>query len=169
LLHPDRSYGRLTIYMWCFYVGKVNGVVTLSLVLSSCFLQVSAEPVPPDPDQAIGRSLSIIRSATAEKPQVLKILFYGQSISSPAWTDPAIAALRVKYPNVAFVYRNLALGVECRSPGTGGRSRRGGGLSRSDRFPRVWRSPCLRANYSDPSLKNGSRHHHSNRPRRESA
>ena len=92
--------------MW----GKVNGVVTLSLVLSSCFLQVSAEPVPPDPDQAIGRSLSIIRSATAEKPQVLKILFYGQSISSPAWTDPAIAALRVKYPNVAFVYRNLALG-----------------------------------------------------------
>ena len=89
---------------------KANGVVILSLMLTSCLLQVSAEPVPPDPDQAIGRSLSIIRSATPEKPQVLKILFYGQSISTPKWTDLAIAALRAKYPHMAFDYRNLALG-----------------------------------------------------------
>lgn len=89
---------------------KVNRVLIFSLMLACCCLQVSAEPAPPDPGQAIGRSLSIIRSATAEKPQVLKILFYGQSISSPKWTDLAIAALRAKYPNVAFEYRNLALG-----------------------------------------------------------
>ena len=89
---------------------KVNRVLIFSLMLTCCCLQVSAEPAPPDPGQAIGRSLSIIRSATAEKPQVLKILFYGQSISSPKWTDLAIAALRAKYPNVAFEYRNLALG-----------------------------------------------------------
>jgi hypothetical protein len=89
---------------------KVDCVVILSLMLTSCFLQASAEPVPPDPDQAIGRSLSIIRSATAESPQVLKVLFYGQSISTPKWTDQAIATLRARYPNVAFDYRNLALG-----------------------------------------------------------
>ncbi|MGV8918826.1 MAG: SGNH/GDSL hydrolase family protein [Pseudomonas sp.] len=89
---------------------KVKRVVIFCLTLSSCFLQVSAEPVPPEPDQAIGRSLSIIRSATPETPQVLKILFYGQSISTPKWTDQAIATLRAKYPNVTFDYRNLALG-----------------------------------------------------------
>lgn len=89
---------------------NVNRVVILSLMLASCFLPVSAEPVPQNPDQAIGRSLSIIRSATPEKPQVLKILFYGQSISTPKWTDQAIATLRARYPNVSFDYRNLALG-----------------------------------------------------------
>ncbi len=89
---------------------NVSCGVILSLVLASCFLTVSADPVPPEPDQAIGRSLSIIRSATPEKPQVLKVLFYGQSISTPKWTDQAIATLRARYPNVAFDYRNLALG-----------------------------------------------------------
>ena len=98
------------IYCGAFMGRSVNCVVILSLMLTGYCLQAFATPVPPDPRQAIGRSLSIIRSATADKPQVLKILFYGQSISAPEWTDPAIAALRVKYPNVTFDYRNLALG-----------------------------------------------------------
>lgn len=98
------------IYCGVFMRRRVNCVVILSLMLTGYCLQVFATPVPPDPHQAIGRSLSIIRSATAENPQVLKILFYGQSISTPEWTDPAMAALRVKYPNVTFDYRNLALG-----------------------------------------------------------
>jgi hypothetical protein len=67
-------------------------------------------PTPPDPVQAIARSLAIIRDATPQHPRVLKILFYGQSISTPKWTDQAMATLRAKYPNVAFDYRNLALG-----------------------------------------------------------
>lgn len=41
---------------------------------------------------------------------MLKILFYGQSISTPDWTDRAMATLRAAYPNVRFDYRNLALG-----------------------------------------------------------
>jgi hypothetical protein len=67
-------------------------------------------PTPPDPTAALARSISIIRSATPEQPRVLKILFYGQSISTPQWTDQAMAELRAKYPNVVFDYRNLALG-----------------------------------------------------------
>jgi hypothetical protein len=41
---------------------------------------------------------------------VLKLLFYGQSISTPRWTDQAVATLRAHYPNVAFDVRNLAIG-----------------------------------------------------------
>lgn len=89
---------------------KVKGVGIFCLMLASGLLQVSAAPTLPDPEQAIARSLSIIRSATAQKPQVLKVLFYGQSISTPKWTDLAIADLRAKYPNVDFDYHNLALG-----------------------------------------------------------
>jgi hypothetical protein len=88
--------------------GRSGIVAALALALPDC----SAPPpqLPLDSVQAIARSLSIIRSATPSKPQVLKILFYGQSISTPKWTDQAIAALRAKYPNVTFDYRNLALG-----------------------------------------------------------
>ncbi len=81
----------------------------LALLAAGC----SAPPkttTPPDPVKAIARSLSIIRSATPEHPRVLKILFYGQSISVPKWTDQAMSRLRKRYPNVAFDARNLALG-----------------------------------------------------------
>ncbi len=82
---------------------------TMSL-LGSCSLAPSQPPEPPDPAKAIARSLDIIREATPAHPRVLKILFYGQSISTPKWTDQAMATLRARYPDVAFDYRNLALG-----------------------------------------------------------
>jgi hypothetical protein len=58
----------------------------------------------------MARSLAIIHDATPLHPRVLKILFYGQSISTPKWTDQAVATLRARYPDVVFDYRNLALG-----------------------------------------------------------
>lgn len=64
----------------------------------------------PDPANALARSIAIIRSATPGRPRVLNILFYGQSISTPRWTDQAMASLRAKYPDVRFTYRNLAIG-----------------------------------------------------------
>ena len=79
-------------------------------LLGSCSSTFSTAPTPPDPAQAIARSLDIIRDATPQHPRVLKILFYGQSISTPKWTDQAMATLRARYPDVAFDYRNLALG-----------------------------------------------------------
>jgi len=82
----------------------------LSLCSVSCSTATPRPPLPADPAQALARSLAIINSATPAHPRVLKILFYGQSISTPKWTDQAMAALRGKYPNVAFDVRNLALG-----------------------------------------------------------
>ncbi len=80
------------------------------LLLAGCSIAPSAAPAPPDPAKAIARSLAIIRDATPRHSRVLKIVFYGQSISTPKWTDQAMATLRARYPDVAFDYRNLALG-----------------------------------------------------------
>lgn len=84
-------------------------LLALSL-LASCSPLPFAAPTPPDPAKAIARALAIIHDATPQHPRVLKILFYGQSISTPKWTDQAMAELRARYPDVAFDYRNLALG-----------------------------------------------------------
>lgn len=82
----------------------------LLLIVTACSKSNVAPPKSPDPLKAIARSLSIVRSATPENPKVLRVLFYGQSISSPHWTDQAINNLRSSYPNVTFDSRNLALG-----------------------------------------------------------
>jgi hypothetical protein len=80
------------------------------LLVAGCSQAPVAPPVTPDPAKAIARTLSIIRSATPTQPRVLRVLFYGQSISARAWTDPALARLREAYPNVIFDARNMALG-----------------------------------------------------------
>ncbi|MET0279492.1 MAG: hypothetical protein ABW278_00005 [Steroidobacteraceae bacterium] len=59
---------------------------------------------------ALARTASILRAATADHPRVLRVLFYGQSISTPRWTERAVEELRSAYPNVAFDTRNLAIG-----------------------------------------------------------
>lgn len=102
--NPGHGFGdtvqRMTRFM------QVCAVV----LLGSCSAAPPQAPTPPDPVTAIARSLALVHGATQEHPRVLKILFYGQSISTPKWTDQAMAALRAKYPYVAFDYRNLALG-----------------------------------------------------------
>ena len=90
---------------WCSWV-----IAAAALIAAGCSATPSRPPEPPDPADALARSLGIIRSATVEQPRTLRILFYGQSISSPKWTDDAIARLRIRFPNVAFDVRNLALG-----------------------------------------------------------
>lgn len=93
-------------------VAGLGKVLPLQLLLlaAGCSQTPDAPPSPPDPVKAIARTLSIIRSATPTQPRVLRVLFYGQSISAPAWTDPALARLREVYPNVIFDARNMALG-----------------------------------------------------------
>lgn len=58
----------------------------------------------------LARTLSIIHGSTKERPQVLRVLFYGQSITSPRWTDLAADHLQRTYPNTNFVFRNMAIG-----------------------------------------------------------
>lgn len=81
-----------------------------ALCLMGCTVDPIVPVAAPDPVKTAARSLTIVRSASAQDPKVLKVLFYGQSISSPKWTVPALQKLRRRYPNVTFDTRNLALG-----------------------------------------------------------
>lgn len=92
---------------------RVRGLLAVALVaaLAGC------KPAPPrhptgdtNPQGQLARTMSIIRHATPDKPNTLKILFYGQSITPTKWTDPAVAHLRATYPNTHFIVRNMAIG-----------------------------------------------------------
>ena len=61
-------------------------------------------------EQKLARTLGIIHSSTPTDRKVLKVLFYGQSITRSGWVDTTIAHWREKYPNTIFVIQNRALG-----------------------------------------------------------
>ncbi|PZU11787.1 SGNH/GDSL hydrolase family protein [Sphingomonas sp.] len=83
-------------------------MLLLGAALTTC--APSRAPTPPPPAEALARSLGLIRTATSTEPHVVRLLFYGQSISTPKWTAQAVAHLTQTYPNVRFVVRNLAIG-----------------------------------------------------------
>jgi hypothetical protein len=60
--------------------------------------------------QKIARTLEIIRTSTPTNHKVLKVLFYGQSITRSGWHNAVVAHWREKYPNTVFVVENRALG-----------------------------------------------------------
>jgi hypothetical protein len=60
--------------------------------------------------QKIARTLEIIRTSTPTNHNVLKVLFYGQSITRSGWHNAVVAHWREKYPNTVFVVENRALG-----------------------------------------------------------
>jgi hypothetical protein len=61
-------------------------------------------------EQKIARSLEIIRTSTPENRKVLKVLFYGQSITASGWHKAVVEHWHEKYPNTIFVVQNRALG-----------------------------------------------------------
>lgn len=60
--------------------------------------------------QKIARTLEIIRTSTPTNHKVLKVLFYGQSITRSGWHNAVVAHWRQQYPNTIFVVENRALG-----------------------------------------------------------
>jgi hypothetical protein len=62
------------------------------------------------PSARLARSLAIIHESTSAQPQALRVLFYGQSMTSAHWTDLAAEHLRRTYPHTQFVVRNMAIG-----------------------------------------------------------
>jgi hypothetical protein len=60
--------------------------------------------------QKIARTLEIIRTSTPANHKILKVLFYGQSITRSGWVNLVVAHWREKYPNTDFVVENRALG-----------------------------------------------------------
>jgi hypothetical protein len=61
-------------------------------------------------EQKIARSLEMIRTSTPTDHKVLKVLFYGQSITRSGWDKEVIEHWHQKYPNTVFVVQNRALG-----------------------------------------------------------
>jgi hypothetical protein len=61
-------------------------------------------------EQKIARSLEIIRTSTPQDHKILKVLFYGQSITRSGWDKAVIDHWHQKYPNTVFVVQNRALG-----------------------------------------------------------
>jgi hypothetical protein len=61
-------------------------------------------------EQKLARTLEIIRTSTPEHPKVLKVLFYGQSITRSGWTPSVVDHWHQLYPNTVFVTKNRALG-----------------------------------------------------------
>jgi hypothetical protein len=60
--------------------------------------------------QKIARTLGIIRSSTPTDRKVLKVLFYGQSITKSGWDKIVVEHWHQQYPNTVFVVQNRALG-----------------------------------------------------------
>ncbi len=60
--------------------------------------------------QKIARTLSIIRGSSPNDRKVLKVLFYGQSITRSGWHEAVVEHWRQIYPNTVFVVENRALG-----------------------------------------------------------
>ena len=60
--------------------------------------------------QKLARTLGIIRTSTPADRKVLKVLFYGQSITKSGWDKQVQAHWRERYPNTIFVVENRAIG-----------------------------------------------------------
>ncbi len=60
--------------------------------------------------QKLARTLEIIRTSTPTHRKVLKVLFYGQSITKSGWDQQVQEHWKQRYPNTIFVVQNLAIG-----------------------------------------------------------
>ena len=61
-------------------------------------------------EQKIARSLEIIRTSTPTDRKVLRVLFYGQSITRSGWHKSVVEHWRQNYPYTDFEVQNRALG-----------------------------------------------------------
>ena len=83
----------------------------LLLLAAAATLVMRRREVDTVPDQQkIARSLEIIRTSTPADRKVLKVLFYGQSITRSGWDKAVIDHWHHQYPNTVFVVQNRALG-----------------------------------------------------------
>ena len=97
---------------WKISAALVLSCTLLALITAEAvtWLCRRAEVDPVSDQQKLARSLGIIRQSTAEHPGVLKVLFYGQSITKSGWHTAVVEHWHQRYPNTTFVVENLALG-----------------------------------------------------------
>jgi hypothetical protein len=88
----------------------VTVLLVLLVAAAATWLKRRQEVNTISDQQKIARTLEIIRTSTPTNHKVLKVLFYGQSITRSGWHKAVVAHWREKYPNTVFVVENRALG-----------------------------------------------------------
>lgn len=95
----------------------MNGMRPLALaLLSTAFLYAAEYPaVQVQPGAAafganIQRTMSLLATSTAQHPNTVRILFYGQSITKQDWSRQVAGYLRERYPHANLEIRNLSIG-----------------------------------------------------------
>lgn len=96
-----------------FNIGSwIVGAFLLVLLLAACatWIKHSREVDPISDEQKVARTLEIIRTSSPNDRKVLKVLFYGQSITRSGWDAAVIEHWHQTYPNTVFTVQNRALG-----------------------------------------------------------
>jgi hypothetical protein len=88
----------------------VTVVLVLVLAIVVTWLKRRQEIDTVSDQLKIARTLEIIRTSTPTNHKVLKVLFYGQSITRSGWHNAVVAHWRERYPNTDFVVENRAIG-----------------------------------------------------------
>ena len=97
--------------LWKPAIGlAVLGVLVLLVAAGATWLKRRQEANTGTDEQKLARTLEIIRTSTPANHKVLKVLFYGQSITRSGWHNAVVAHWHEKYPNTVFVVENRALG-----------------------------------------------------------
>ena len=91
-------------------------IITLLLFLQ-IVLQLLAQPwpLPELPDtisygRYTSRTMHLLQTSTSEKPNTVKILVYGQSISVQDWWLEVKKTIEVRFPNANLIMENCAIG-----------------------------------------------------------
>jgi hypothetical protein len=112
-MSPSFAKAAVVMRLSARYVLAISVIAVLGLSLT--LFGVAPKPhreidVPGGTANRLAHALSVVRTSTATSRQVLRILFYGQSITSTKWTDLSVDHLKKTYPNTEFVARNMAIG-----------------------------------------------------------
>jgi hypothetical protein len=112
--NPEKGIHCLKMLSKLLKVGVWAGVAgvlaLLTAAVADTWLKRLQEANSGSDEQKIARTLEIIRTSTPTNHKVLKVLFYGQSITRSGWHNAVVAHWREKYPNTVFVVQNRALG-----------------------------------------------------------
>jgi hypothetical protein len=104
LTHMQRAW--LKIGVGC----AIAGAAILFAAAVATRVKHSHETDTVSDEQKVARTLEIIRTSTPTDHKVLKVLFFGQSITHSGWDKAVIEHWHQTYPNTVFVVQNRALG-----------------------------------------------------------
>ena len=93
--------------MSCLRRSALLPSILLAGLAASC--SPDDRPLVPPGARGLARTAAILANRSPGD-RVLRILFYGQSISTTKWTDQAVAGLHRRFPGTRLVVANLAIG-----------------------------------------------------------